>query len=72
MSEYYIVDRIEKDIVVIEDINENIININKSKICGKVNEGDCLIKKEEFFFIDIEETEKRKAKISDLMKGMWN
>ena len=72
LDEYYIVDRIEEDIVVIEDINKNIININKSKICGDVNEGDCLIKKEEIFFIDIEETKKRKAKISDLMKGMWD
>lgn len=72
MSEYYIVDRVEEDMLVIEDRNENIICINKSSVSGEVNEGDCLIKKEGIFFIDIEETKKRKAKINDLMKGMWN
>ena len=40
---FYIVDRIEESIIVVEDQNGNIINLNKNKVNGQIKEGDCLI-----------------------------
>ena len=68
---FYIVDRIEKNIIVVEDQNGNIINLNKNKVNGQIKEGDCLREENEKFFLDTEKTKERKIKIEKLMKGMW-
>ncbi|MGM9978636.1 MAG: DUF3006 domain-containing protein [Clostridium sp.] len=68
---FYIVDRIEEDIIVLQDENGYIINLNKNSIDEKVKEGDCLRKENNRFCLDMEETKKRKIKINKLMKGMW-
>ena len=39
---FYIVDRIEGSIIVVEDQDGNIINLNKNKVNGQIKEGDCL------------------------------
>ena len=69
MKEVFTVDRIEGDYFVIETPEEDIINVEKYLVEAK--EGDCLVKKDGHFRIDIEETKKRKEEISNLMKGMW-
>ena len=68
---FYIVDRIEGSIIVVEDQNGNITNLNKNKVNGQIKEGDCLRKENEKFFLDIEKTKERKIEIEKLMKGMW-
>ena len=47
---FYIVDRIEESIIVVEDQNGNIINLNKNKVNGQIKEGDCLREENEKFF----------------------
>ena len=71
MKEVFIVDRIEGDYFVIETPEEDIINVEKYLVESGDKEGDCLVKKDGHFRIDIEETKKRKEEISNLMKGMW-
>lgn len=68
---FYIVDRIEENIIVLQDENGHMININKNNVYEKVKEGDCLRKENNRFLLDIEETKKRKMRIDKLMKGMW-
>lgn len=71
MKEIFIVDRIDGDYFVIETPEEDIINVEKYLVESGAKEGDCLVKKENCFLIDREETKKRKEDISNLMKGMW-
>lgn len=71
MNNLYIVDRIEGEYVVIETPDENMINVDKILIQDGVKTGDCLVKLGETYKIDIEQTERRKERIHNLMKGMW-
>lgn len=68
---FYIVDRIEENIIVLQDENGYMINLNKNNVDGNVKEGDCLRKENNRFLLDKEETKKRKIRIDKLMKGMW-
>ena len=68
---FYIVDRIEGSIIVVEDQDGNIVNLNKKKVNGQIKEGDSLREENKKFFIDIEKTKDREIKIEKLMKGMW-
>lgn len=71
MKQIYIVDRLEGEYVVLETPEEEMVNVKKSFLEKDIKEGDCLIKKDDYFILDIKETEKRKEKISEMMKGMW-
>lgn len=68
----FIVDRIEDNIVVLEQSNGEIINIDLSCIDEIPSEGDVLVKIDNIYKIDKEATLKRKNHISKLMKGMWS
>jgi len=68
---FYIVDRIEENIIVLQDENGHMINLNKNSVDENVKEGDCLKKENNKFLFDMEETKKRKMRINKLMKGMW-
>ena len=63
MKEVFTVDRIEGDYFVIETPEEDIINVEKYLVESGAKEGDCLVKKDGHFRIDIEETKKRKEEI---------
>lgn len=71
MNTEFIVDKIEGNLVLIEDSLENIIEVNIKLIEGQVKEGDCLTKVGEYYKIDKNKTYKRKKNIEDLTKGMW-
>lgn len=71
MNEIYIVDRSEGEYVILENELGDSIDVNKSLVENGVKEGDCLRKIGNYFKIDKEETEKRKKKIAEMMKGMW-
>lgn len=66
----FIVDRIEGNIVVVED-NNSIIQINRIYINGEVKEGDVLVKLNEVYEVDYNKTNLRKEKINAMIKGLW-
>ena len=67
-----IVDRIEEELIVVcEDLQGNMINVDRMQIEGQVKEGDILILKGEKYQVDEASTEKRKREIEALVKGMW-
>ncbi|SCJ33322.1 Protein of uncharacterised function (DUF3006) [uncultured Clostridium sp.] len=69
--EFFVVDRIEGKAIVLESYNGEIIVIEKEKVNKLPNDGDVLIKDNDFFYIDKDETIKRKEKIKNITKGIW-
>ena len=68
----FIIDWIEEESIVLEDYEGEIIVIDKDKVKSIPLEGDILVKDGDLFFVDIEETRKRREKIKNIMKGMWD
>lgn len=71
MREYYIVDRIEGNKVILESFYNNMITVDKKYIVDKIKDGDVLIKKENLFYYDNDATIKRKKVIGNITKDMW-
>lgn len=71
MDNMYVIDRIEGDYIVIESPEGDIINVKREFLRGKAKEGDCLVKEDNYFIIDVEATEKRKVQMAKKLKGMW-
>lgn len=69
--EFFVVDRIEGESIVLESYNGEIIVIEKESINKLPNEGNVLVKDNNFFYIDEDETIKRKEKIKNITKGIW-
>ena len=68
---HFIVDRIEGRSLVLQNRNREII-IDKTNVEDEVSEGDILVKiSKNRYIVNREETDKRKTKIDNLMKGMW-
>lgn len=69
---HFIVDRIEGRSLVLQNCNAEIIIIDKTNVEDEVSEGDILVKiSKNRYIVNKEETDKRKTKIDNLMKGMW-
>lgn len=68
----FIVDRIEDNIVVLEQNDGKIINIDLSCIDEVPSEGDVLVKIDNIYKVDKEATLRRKNHIGKLMRGMWS
>ena len=69
---HFIVDRIEGRSLVLQNRNAEIIIIDKTNVEDEVSEGDILVKiSKKRYIVNREETDKRKTKIDNLMKGMW-
>lgn len=66
----FIVDRIEGNIVIVEN-NNSIIQINRIYINGEVKEGDILVKSNGIYEVDYNKTNLRKEKINSMMKEIW-
>lgn len=69
--EFFVVDRIEEKAIVLESYNGEIIVIEREAANESLNEGDVLVKENNFFHIDKNETIKRKEKIKNITKGIW-
>lgn len=67
---YGVVDRIEETIATIELDNGSIKNIPLNSIKGDVKEGDVVKFKEGLYFIDEEETNKRKKEAESFLE-LW-
>lgn len=70
----WIIDRIEEDVVILEDEVKNIVSINKEKILlENLCEGDVLKKDEnDNYILDKEATENRKKYIEEVViNDLW-
>lgn len=72
MDKLYIVDRFEGDYIILETPDGSMVDVERNKVIGKVNEGDCLVYENNHFLVDEKKTEKRRQEIAEKMKGMWN
>lgn len=70
-KDFFVVDRIEGESIVLESYNGEIIVIGKEKVNKLPNEGDVLVRGNDFLYIDEDETIKRKEKIKNITKGIW-
>ena len=69
----YVVDRIEEDIVVLEEQESGeIINMNLSKIPFIIKEGDVIIYENDEWNSSIEEKEIIDDRIKKKMEDLWN
>lgn len=67
------VDRIEENIIILENReNGEIINIEKSKLPFKVQEGDILKYINGRYILDEEKTRSETEDIKNLMDDLWN
>lgn len=71
MNNNFIIDRIEGNFVVAEAEDGTMIDIPNYKLIGEFEEGDVLVKDGQFFKVDNDLTKKRKEKIANMMKNMW-
>lgn len=66
----YILDRLEGETAVIE-ADDAMIEVPRDALPPDVREGDVLQKDGDRYRIDRDATERRKAEIDRLMKGIW-
>lgn len=71
--ETFTVDRIEDDIVVLENrTTQEMINININELPNDIKTGDILKKVNGKYFVDEEETKSIEKRIEDKMNDLWN
>ena len=68
---FWVIDRMEDNLVICQDENFNTIKINKELIVGILKEGYIIRKEKEKYILDEKKTIERNKKIKELMKGMW-
>ena len=68
---FWVIDRIEDNLVICQDENFNTIKINKELIVGILKEGYIIRKEKEKYILDEKKNIERNKKIKELMKGMW-
>ena len=71
MKEIYIVDRKEDKYYVLEFSDGKMINVNKDEIQRSLKEGDVVYKKNNKYYYDENETQRRKKDIRESMNEMW-
>lgn len=68
----FTVDRIENDKVVLECENGDCVALELKSLPKNIKEGDVLCFEENSYFLDKEETEKRRKKIKSLMDSLFD
>lgn len=68
----FTVDRIEEDKAVLECENGEFVTLEVKSLPKKIKEGDVLYFEENSYFLDKEETEKRRQKIKSLMDSLFD
>ena len=68
----FTVDRIENDKVVLECENGDCVALELKSLPKNIKEGDVLCFEENSYFLDKEETEKRRRKIKSLMDSLFD
>lgn len=67
----FIVDRFEGEFAVCEDEQRNIHRIKKEQLSDQIKEGDCICWKDNQYVVDVDATKKRKEKINEWMKKVF-
>ncbi|MGN0450182.1 MAG: DUF3006 domain-containing protein [Ruminococcus sp.] len=68
----FTVDRIEEDKAVLECENGDCVTLELKSLPKNIKEGDVLCFEENSYFLDKEETEKRRQKIKNLMDALFD
>ncbi|MGN0490452.1 DUF3006 domain-containing protein [Ruminococcus sp.] len=68
----FTVDRIEEDKAVLECENGDCVTLEVKSLPKNIKEGDVLCFEENSYFLDKDETEKRKQKIKSLMDSLFD
>ena len=66
----YTIDRMGETIVICEDENGDMVKVQTSALPEGVKEGDILSREDEIWIFEKEETERRRQKIRDKLKGL--
>ena len=67
----FTVDRIEEDKAILECENGDCVTLELKSLPKNINQGDVLFFEENSYFLDKEETEKRRQKIKSLMDSLF-
>ena len=68
----FTVDRIEEDKAILECENGDCVTLELKSLPKNIKEGDVLCFEENSYFIDKDETEKRRQKIKSLMDSLFD
>lgn len=68
----FTVDRIEEDKAVLECENGDCVTLELKSLPKNIKEGDVLCFEENSYFLDKDETEKRRQKIKSLMDSLFD
>lgn len=68
----FTLDRIEEDKAVLECENGECVTLEVKSLPKNIKEGDVLCFEENSYFLDKEETEKRRQKIKSLMDSLFD
>lgn len=68
----FTVDRIEEDKAILECENGECVTLEVKSLPKNIKEGDVLCFEENSYFLDKEETEKRRQKIKSLMDSLFD
>ena len=68
----FTVDRIEEDKAVLECENGDCVTLEVKSLPKNIKEGDVFCFEENSYFLDKEETEKRRQKIKSLMDSLFD
>lgn len=66
-----IIDRFEGDLAIIEKENREFVNIPRQDLPSEAKEGDVIIQVGTEFQIDESETAKRRKRIEELSRNLW-
>lgn len=67
----FIIDRIEADKAVLECENGDMVTLDIKSLPKKIKEGDVLQFEEGSYFLNADETQKRRERIKDLMSSLF-
>ncbi|MBR4092593.1 MAG: DUF3006 domain-containing protein [Oscillospiraceae bacterium] len=67
-----IVERIEENIVVIENDNGDHFEVLKNKFPENIKEGDFVLKSEDNYIINVDKTTELRKKNTELQNSLWN
>lgn len=65
-----VIDRFEGELAVCERSDRTTINIFRNLLPPEAKEGDVLIMEDDRIWIDVEETQKRRSRIEQMMKRL--
>ena len=66
----YTIDRISEIIVICEDENGDMVKVQASALPEGVREGDILTEADGTWTLELEETERRRQRIRDKLRGL--